>query len=297
MATVDLVDELERIARSDFGISVVTRLPITESFSSTVLSFVGSDDRHYVLKRHWARVKAEREVSALRALDGHPEVPALLATPERNGALTLLIEGLDGAPWVDDGNAEPELLRGLGRAVGRIHSVPAGSFDGMQSWHELLGANADRYVASVGPDDIALATRARDVLRRHLKEVPTPTSPCLVHFDLRPGNVLVRDGRLVGIIDFEACRGGHASMDFFKLWQQVPGALPQVLEGYFEVVETPEPWTDPGSLRALMHTYAAYNGLAGLAWCHTRGDFSGEFPVVNRRLIQQSVGALDESWP
>lgn len=286
------MDELERIARSDFGIQVAARLPVTESFSSTVISFIGSDDRHYVLKRHWARNKAEREVSALRALDGHPEVPALLATNERDGTLTLLIEGLDGQPWVDAGDARPALLRGLGRSMARMHSVSAGSFDGTASWHELLTGNADRYVASIGGEDIGLAERARDVLRRHLGDVPTSETPCLVHFDLRPGNILVREGRLVGIIDFEACRGGHPSMDFFKLWQHVPGGLGEILEGYCEVAGR-EPWADPGSLHALMHTYAAYHGLAGLGWCHTRGDFRGDFPAVNRALIRQAIGALE----
>jgi aminoglycoside phosphotransferase (APT) family kinase protein len=78
-------------------------------------------------------------------------------------------------------------------------------------------------------EDLARTAFGLDVLTRlpvtesfsSTVHVPQSDEPCLVHFDLRPGNVLVRDGRLVGIIDFESCRGGHASMDFFKLWQQV----------------------------------------------------------------------------
>lgn len=286
------MDELERIARSDFGIDVRTRLPVTESFSSAVLSFIGSDGRHYVLKQHWAHNKAEREVATLRALESHPGVPNLIATNERDGTLTLLIQGLDGAPWTNVGDTPPELVRELGRSMARMHSFPTASFDGMASWHELLIGNADRYLASVGAEDIGLAKRARDLLARHLAEVPTSEEPCLVHFDLRPGNILVRDRHFVGIIDFEACRGGHGSMDFFKLWQQVPGNLAQILDGYCEGVETPEPWADLDSLRHLMQIYAIYHGLAGLAWCHTRSDFSGDFPATNRGLIQDAIGAL-----
>jgi aminoglycoside phosphotransferase (APT) family kinase protein len=293
------VDELERVARSDFGLEVEARLPVDESFSSTVLSFVGTDGRHYVLKRHWARPKAEREIAALRALAGHAQVPALLATSERDGTLTLLIEGLDGAPWVGDGHAPPALLSALGRSMGRMHAVPAGSFDGMPSWHALLCGNADRYVASIGADDSGLAAddsvlagRARDLLRRHLDAVPESQDPFLVHFDLRPGNVLVRGGSLVGIIDFEACRGGHPSMDFFKLWQQVPGSLSEILGGYLDAVGAPVSWTDPGPFQRLMQVYAAYHGLAGLGWCHARNDVHGDFADVNRGLIHQAVQAL-----
>lgn len=78
----EIVDELERIARSDFGIQVAT---------------------------------------ALRALDGHPGIPALLGTTERDGTLTLLIQGIDGAPWVNVGDDPPELLQGLGRSMARMH--------------------------------------------------------------------------------------------------------------------------------------------------------------------------------
>jgi hypothetical protein len=41
-----------------------------------------------------------------------------------------------------------------------------------------------------------------------------------------------------------------------------------------------------------MQVYAAYHGLAGLAWCHTRGDFRGDFPAVNRGLIHQAIRVL-----
>jgi len=291
------VDELERVARSDFGLEVVTRLPITESFSSTVLSFIASDNRHYVVKRHWARGKGEREAAALRALDAHPDVPALVATSEHDGILTLLIEGLDGDPWDHVADASPDLLRRLGHAMVLLHQTPTDSFDGVESWHGLLASNADRYVASIEGEDTELAERARALLDRHVADVPQSDTPYLVHFDLRPGNILARAGRLVGIIDFEACRGGHPSMDFFKLWQQVdplvPGGLHEILRGYSEAAETTEAWTDPTSLDRLMQIYAAYHGLAGLAWCHTRDDFRGDFPAVNRGLIADAVAALD----
>ncbi|MCP3857907.1 MAG: aminoglycoside phosphotransferase family protein [Actinomycetia bacterium] len=297
MEDPDELDELERVARSEFGLNVAARLPITDSFSSTVLSFIATDNRHYVLKRHWARNKAQREASALRALNAHPHVPALLSTSDRDDTLTLLIEGLDATPWLTVADAAPELLRHLGHSIGLLHQTPADSFDGMNSWHALLISNADRYAASIGANDRTLAEEARDLLGRHLSDIPASPNPSLVHFDLRPGNILVRDGRLVGIIDFESCRGGHPSMDFFKLWQQVhphlPDGLADILHGYRETTETTEPWTEPTSLDRLMQIYAAYHGLAGLGWCHTRNDLSGDFPAINRNLIHDATAALE----
>jgi aminoglycoside phosphotransferase (APT) family kinase protein len=240
------MDELERIARDDFGLDVIRRVPVTES---------------------------------------------------------LLIEGLDGASWEHVHLASPTLLRSLGRSIALMHRTPADSFDGLSSWHELLMANADRYIAMVATGnggatgDLDLAQRGRSLLDNRVGEIPDSERPCLVHFDLRPGNVLVRDDRLVALIDFEACRGGHPSMDFFKLWQQVaplvPGGLAEILDGYREVAGVAATWAEPAALDRLMTIYSAYHGTAGLAWCHSRGDFSGDFPAVNRRLIESAVAALD----
>ena len=202
----DTVDGLEQVARSEFGLEVVRRLPVIGSFSSSVLSFVAADHRHYVIKRHWARNQADREAAALTALADHPDVPALLATSERGGALTLLIEGRDSLPWERVETARPEMLLRLGRSVGQLHRTEAASFDGLPSWHSLLVGKADRYATMIGSNEGELVMLARTVLERHLSEVPDSDRPQLVHFDLRPGNVLVRQGRLVAIIDFEACR-------------------------------------------------------------------------------------------
>lgn len=290
------VDELERVASECFGLEVAARLPVTESFSSQVLSFIAPDGARHVVKRHWARGKAEREALALEQLSSHPDVPALRATADRDGELYLLIEGLDGVPWEHIEDATRELLAHLGRAIAEMHRTAADSFDGFASWHELLRGNADRYLTMIGGDDRPLAELGHAVLDRHLDEVPASEQPCLVHFDLRPGNVLVNGDRFVGIIDFESCRGGHASMDFFKLWQQVapraPGGLDHILHGYRAAAGVTEAWMEPATLDRLMRIYSAYHGMAGLAWCHSRNDFSGTFPDVNRQLIRTADRGL-----
>lgn len=290
------VDHLAAVASSEFGLEVRTVLPITDSFSSAVLSFIATDDRHYIVKQPWAPNKAIREADALRALEHHPDVPALLQIVETAGVTYLLIEGLRGSPWSDVRRSTPRMLRRLGRAVRLVHRTPAESFDGRLDWHGLLAFNAERYRSVIGHPDIALAASAHALLDRHVPETPQSETPCLVHFDLRPGNILVDDGELTGLIDFEACRGGHGSMDFFKLWQQVapvvPNGLREILVGYLDDGHEPEAWANEKELDRLMQIYSAYHGLAGLSWCHTRQDFDGDFPDTNRSLIESSIEAL-----
>lgn len=290
------MDELEGLARSGFGLTVAERLPVHESHSSQVLSFLADDGRHYVLKRPWAANKAWREAAALLALDAHPDVPELLGISEHGDVPVLLIEGLDGVPWDDVGASSTAMLRRLGRSMGELHATPAESFDGEASWHALLRANLDRFVDTVGRRDVALVEQARELFVGRLDEVPDTDRAVRVHFDLRPGNVLVREGTFVGLIDFESCRGGHPSLDFFKLAQQVApyvdGGLSDVLAGYHERTDGAAPWADEAVLAPLLQIYALYHGTAGLAWCHARDDFSGDFPDVNRLLIHAATMAL-----
>jgi hypothetical protein len=286
------VDELERVARSDFGLEVEARLPVDESFSSTVLSFIGTDDRHYVLKRHWARPKAEREIAALRALAGHAEVPELLGTAEHDGTLTLLIEGLDGAPWVAGGRASSELLRGLGRSMGRMHAVPAGSFDGMPSWHALLRGNADRYVASIGaatpssPDGLATSSVGTSVTYRNRAIPASCTSTC------DRGTSSCATTASSGSSTSKRAGADIPRWTSSSSGSRCRAACPRSSTATSKRWVRPCPGPIRASFHRLMQVYAAYHGLAGLAWCHVRDDHHGGFADVNRGLIHQAVDAL-----
>ncbi|MEM9200927.1 MAG: aminoglycoside phosphotransferase family protein [Actinomycetota bacterium] len=286
------MNDLVAIARTAFGLEVATPRPVDGSFSSSVLSFLATDERHYVVKQHWARHKAEREIAALRSYHADPYVPELVDVADRDGVLTLLIEGRPGAPWQAAAPMSDEFCVELGRAVAGLHLVEANSFDGQPTWHELLRHNADRYVAMIDESDVTVATQARAVIVRHMDEIPASTQPVIAHFDLRPGNILVLDGTLEAIIDFETARGGHPSLDLFKLWREVPDVFVRMLGAYRSEWVEPAPWGEPDRLERLLWIYAAYNGLAGLAWCHSRDLAHDSFAVEGRTLIEQAASEL-----
>jgi aminoglycoside phosphotransferase (APT) family kinase protein len=50
-----------------------------------------------------------------------------------------------------------------------------------------------------------------------------------VHADLMPGNLLTRNGRLVGVIDFDAAGLGDPSQDLIVAWMLLPAHLPPAL--------------------------------------------------------------------
>lgn len=52
---------------------------------------------------------------------------------------------------------------------------------------------------------------------RHLKLLPSSDGPNFIHMDFRPGNILVYENQVAGIIDFESVRIGATEMDFIKI--------------------------------------------------------------------------------
>lgn len=68
--------------------------------------------------------------------------------------------------------------------------------------------------------------------------------PCFVHRDFRPGNLIVRDSKLQGIIDWSAARGGFAEEDFCPIehgeWQISLEDKNAFLRGYSSVRPVPD---------------------------------------------------------
>lgn len=68
-------------------------------------------------------------------------------------------------------------------------------------------------------------SRARALLEDAL-DAPVHTGPPIwVHGDLHPGNLLVVNGRLSGVIDFGDVSGGDPATDFFVAWMLFPPEL------------------------------------------------------------------------
>lgn len=68
--------------------------------------------------------------------------------------------------------------------------------------------------------------------------------PCIVHRDFRPGNLIVHDGKLQGIIDWAGARASFAEEDFCSLehgkWQHNPHSKKPFLAGYASIRPVPD---------------------------------------------------------
>jgi aminoglycoside phosphotransferase (APT) family kinase protein len=62
-----------------------------------------------------------------------------------------------------------------------------------------------------------------------------PGSPVWVHCDLLPGNVLVENGRLVGVLDFAASGVGDPACDLMAAWSMLPTSGRRMLRDLLDV--------------------------------------------------------------
>lgn len=66
-----------------------------------------------------------------------------------------------------------------------------------------------------------LLARCQDAVRRFGERVPEASA--IVHWDFTPDNVLVHDGRVTGVIDWEGLRAGDPCFDLVTLAFYAPG--------------------------------------------------------------------------
>ncbi|MFF7721390.1 phosphotransferase family protein [Streptomyces luteogriseus] len=289
--------------------------PLTGGTYNTVEELRLTDGGRYVLKvppaaavpglRHEKRLlvsEAEFYRSAARA-----DVPAPHEVSA--GDDFLLMTAVPGEPW--DGtltDAEQMALRTeLGRQVARLHRVtgpgfgyPSGALGPLVAdWRTAFTAmfdavldDARRYGARLPRSADAVARTAASAYGA-LDEV---TDPCLVHFDLWRGNILVdrTDGeaRIGGLIDGERMFWGDPLADFVSL--ALLGDIRQdeeFLAGYREAGGRAR--FDTGA-RLRLALYRAYLYLIMLTETVPREAGEEQLRWVQERVAPELVVALDE---
>jgi hypothetical protein len=131
-----------------------------------------------------------------------------------------IYEWIEGVPLWDV--PEPRVYALAGETLARIHSVRFSAFYtdflsvGAQpvNWHE-------RYRAAFEKEVSAARDRLPAAVNAALQELKIPSSvsymPCLIHNDFAPGNILVCDGAIAAVIDWDNAVIDAPQLDFVKM--------------------------------------------------------------------------------
>ncbi|MBJ7450315.1 MAG: aminoglycoside phosphotransferase family protein [Parachlamydiales bacterium] len=66
----------------------------------------------------------------------------------------------------------------------------------------------------------ALIQQCKEYFKQNIDLLKLADGPCIIHRDFRPGNIIVNDGKIRGIIDWSSSRSGFAQDDFCFLYNK-----------------------------------------------------------------------------
>jgi aminoglycoside phosphotransferase (APT) family kinase protein len=175
-----------------------------------------------VLKRGSSAARAAVVTERLREL-GYPAPRYVRVEPD--WALQEELPGEPLEPWIP----LPEAIVGRLLELHELQTEPfpatwSGSWPRVVAASVLSGARSYLRLATLrdhSDRSRELLARCQDAVRRFGDRVPD--SDAIVHWDFTPDNVLVRDGQVSGVIDWEGARPGDVRFDLVTLAFYAPG--------------------------------------------------------------------------
>lgn len=157
----------------------------------------------------------------------------------------LLLSEIQGIPCT--GVINEKLAFEIGVHHAKLHEVKMPEYgvevkDGFQSldqnnWRLYIKNNFEKLKEPCKEIlDKELFEKCINHFERAFSVLPQPDGPCILHMDFRPGNILINENKVVGVIDFESARGGSSEIDFTKInryvWEVNPRSRVRYTEGY-----------------------------------------------------------------
>lgn len=271
-----------------FKLKVSTIHEVPESNSSIVRILELLTGEKVVLKRSWSPKKFRREKAALEKLKDHPLVPNLLDSFINDQTTALLLEYKNGLPISKAENLTKKMVAQIGEGMAQIHLQEMENFEGESDWTALICRNFRNFLnACKDFHPSHELDQAEALFFKKVAYLPPISQANLIHFDLRLGNILQREDKIIGIIDFESARGGSGDMDFYKLWKEIwipyPSFKLPMINAYQSIKSIDM------DLEMVLSIYAIYHAVAGISWCILRDKMTGPFYEKNKIDLQKAL--------
>jgi aminoglycoside phosphotransferase (APT) family kinase protein len=198
------LEEVRRLAGSSAAIESVTRLEGGQHADTWRVGVQTPELTVVVRQFPVGDPAAAHEERVLKALDGLDGLAPILLSSDLDGrwstAPTLLLSWLDGEADITPIDPENWAVQ-LGRALATVHAVPSDRLRTMPSVFDRSGSSQQ---ALAGP----LTTRVRCGWPQI-----TASAEVLTHCDYWSGNVVWRDGKLTGVVDWSGGASGPRGFD------------------------------------------------------------------------------------
>ena len=272
-----------------------SRIDHEDAMVALVYLVTKADGVRLILKVHERANDYLREVYFLKRLHGHLPVPKIVGVVEPVSGVhgAILMECLPGG-LLQAREFIGSLAYEIGQYLARIHLHRMPGFgDPVQG-----GLNADPRIYFTFKFEEGLQEcrghlpdlfieRCHEYYNQHLNLLKEVDGPCIVHRDFRPGNLIIENGKLQGVIDWAGARLSFAEEDFCALehgeWPSHSEGKDAFLEGYASIRPVP-------AYDKFMLLLRLAKAIATIGFIVKRGNWNGR----HARLYQNNRRFLDE---
>lgn len=285
-----------------------TATELKDGFFNSAYAITLEQGNRYVLKlapldnsgfMRYEHNMMQTEVEVLRLLREKTDVPVPqvyayeTSSPVYDSSF-FVMDFIEGDSYYKVKDALPEVERErieqqLGFFTGQINSLRGQRFgyyalEEMQgdNWSNVFLSMIDSLMLDADHKAVKLPASADEITaicKRFIPSLDEVKIPSLVHWDLWEGNIFVKDGQIVGIIDTERALWGDPLMEYyFRSFIQSPAHM----KGYGK-----EFFTESETQRILM--YDLYLALILHIECTYRG-------YTNEKHINWAKGHLQRTW-
>lgn len=222
MKPIDITDYQKKLGLQTASFSLIdhedaivaTTYRVTQPNGEELILKVSEKDNHYL-----------REFYFLKLLSNQLPVPHIVNTipPEKGFCGAILMERLPGSLLTPSEMTKP-LVHELGRSLALIHLNRFPGFgdpiqdplnnDPKKHFTFKFEEGLEECKAHLPSD---LITSAQNYYDSHLDLLSSVDGPCAVHRDFRPGNLIIHDGKLKGVIDWAGARASFTEEDFCSI--------------------------------------------------------------------------------
>lgn len=247
------MQNLIKVYRSLFNLEKAQFLHIDhqDTIVALVYKVILQNDNSYILKICDRKNDYLREIYFLNFFTNKLLVPRILnvAEPCENHPGAILMECLPGN-LLQKKDFKENLAFDVGKCLAKIHLHP------LEGYGDLINLplNQDPCISFTTKFQeglkecqehfsLDLMKKCEHFYDSHVNLLKSVDGACIVHRDFRPGNLMVFEGRLQGVIDWSSARASFAEEDFSLLeheeWSLDDKSKTPFLEGYASVRPIP----------------------------------------------------------
>ncbi|MCM3745392.1 aminoglycoside phosphotransferase family protein [Sporosarcina luteola] len=276
-----------------FKLNVLSINEVEDSHSSTVYKCNLDNGEVVFVKIPYTILKCQRELEAYEILKDRVSIPEMLdywsGDEECPGAF--LLSELRGHPLTN--KDLPTVAFQVGVLHASMHQIQppttlqlTGIKNEFPKWSDFVKRQFYSFAEDVKEVlDESLYRQAIEKFERMKNQLPPSDGPSFIHMDFRPANIIVDEGKVSGLIDFESVRFGSTEIDFTKLYRDFLSFDTSLYRSYQEGYNTIRPIID---LEVVLPFYQFTDAFNSIGWCKRRGiEKNASFLKENLSILKK----------